>query len=107
MIITMSPIAWFPGQPETTLTIAGDVITVDGIDYDLSAVPEGGEAMPEGDHPFIGAIRREAGVIHCAIPCRYDADTAAPNQPVDPEHLVVTASDGAVALPIIRKEGQA
>ena len=31
---------------DTDVSVAGDIVTVNGTDYDLSAVPEGGEGWP-------------------------------------------------------------
>ncbi len=104
MQIELKPIAGLPGQPETEITVAGDTITVDGVAYDLSAVPEGGEATPEGDHPFHGTITRVGGVIVCAVRCTYDASISEPNQPTDPAHWSLTAASGPVAFPVIRKQ---
>lgn len=105
MKITMSPVAGPPGQPETEIVVSGDTITVDGIAYDLSAVPEGGEALPEGEHPFLGAITRASGEIVCTVRAIYDPVTAEPFQPTDPAHWALSATDGPVPLPILRKEG--
>jgi len=103
MKITLSPVRGLPGQPETEITVSGDTITVDGIDYDLSSVPEGGEATPQGeDHPFIGKITREGGTVHCGVRVRYD-DTAKRNQPTDPAHWIVDVSSGPVTIPALRK----
>lgn len=107
MIITISPTGAVPGHPETHLFVAGDTITVDGIAYDLSAVPEGGQAMPGGGNPFIGVITRIGGEIICTINCIYDAATADPIQPAPGAHWVVDVSDGPVTLPIIRQEAEA
>ena len=100
MKLTMSPQAGLPGVSETIASVAGDVLTVDGTAYDLTAIPEGGEAMPEGVHPFVGAIRREGGEIIASIVWIY-GEGAAVNQPTDPAHYVVTVADGAVPSPII------
>jgi hypothetical protein len=97
------PQAGLPGQPEIAASVAGDVLTIDGIAYDLSAVPEGGEARPEGDHPFLGAIRREAGEIVATILWRYDAALAAPEQPRNPAHWIISVTDGPVPSPIIKR----
>lgn len=104
MQIQLKPIAGLPGEPETEITVSGDMITVDGIDYYLSAVPEGGEATPGGDHPFVGKITRTGGEIACAVLCAYDTATAQPDQPADPAHWTVTVTSGPVAIPVIRKE---
>lgn len=104
MKLTLTPQHGLPGQPEMTITVTGDTITVDGVAYDLSPVPEGGEATPQGDHPFVGPIRRIGGMIHATVVVRL-ADDAAPDQPVDPAHWTV-AADGPVTIPAIRRENQ-
>ncbi|WP_417713730.1 hypothetical protein [Pseudophaeobacter arcticus] len=90
-----------PGQPETSASVVGDTLTVDGVEYDLSAVPEGGFAEPSGDHPFVGRIRRSGGVLSLSLRWRYDAATAEAHQPSVAPVLSVTA--GAVPDPITRK----
>jgi len=103
MKITLSPVRGLPGQPETEISVSGDTVTVDGTPYDLSAVPEGGEAMPQGDdHPFTGAITRQDGVIHCPVRVLLD-DSAEGHQPADPAHWTVDAGDGPVTIPATRK----
>lgn len=92
-----------PGQPETMLSLAGDMLTVDGVPYDLSSVPEGGEAVPEGtDHPFVDTITRQDGVIYATVRVRL-GDTAADHQPVDPAHWQIEAGEGPVEIPALRK----
>ena len=102
MQLTISPVAGLPGQPETTAAVSGDVLTVDGTPYDLSSVPEGGEATPEGDHPFVGAITRTAGEIHAEIRWTY-GDDAARFQPVDPLHWFAVIDDGPVPSPVVKE----
>ena len=99
MKLTLTPTVGLPGQPETTLHVAGDIITVDDAPYDLSPVPEGGEATAE-DSPFVGKITRVGGVIHCTIKVRL-GDTAASDQPDSP--WVIEAADGDVEIPAARK----
>lgn len=98
MILTLSPISAF--LPETTLSVAGDVLTVDGIAYDLSGVPDGGEGIPGGAHPFVGPIRRVDGVIHATVRVTLGA-TAAAHQPDDGRWTVDVAA-GPVILPAER-----
>ena len=102
MKITLSPSKGLPGAAETTLSIAGDVLTYDGVAYDLSPVPEGGEATPDGlVHPFTGPITRVGGEIACAVMVTL-GDTASPIQSSDPADWVLGVADGAVDLPIAR-----
>ena len=104
--ITFSLRAGLPGQPETTATVSGDTVTVDGIAYDLSAVPEGGFAEADGDeHPFRGRIARSGGVLRYCLRWRFDPATAEPAQPATLPAAVLTA--GPVPDPIVRLEGAA
>ncbi|WP_370204647.1 hypothetical protein [Pararhodobacter marinus] len=105
MHLTLSPIRGLPGQPETVISVAGDVVTIDGVVYDLAPVPEGGRATPApGAHPFIGAITREAGEIRATIRVVLN-DTAAPDQPASP--WAVTVTSGPVTIPADRIEDAA
>jgi hypothetical protein len=88
------------GRPDTQITVAGDVITIDGVAYDLSPVPEGGEAWPQGAHPFIGPITRTGGVINATLLVHL-GDAAADDQPGSP--WVIEAASGEVPIPAARK----
>jgi hypothetical protein len=99
MHLTLSPQAGLPGQPEMTIHVAGEVMTLDGVPYDLSPVPEGGEGWPEGDTPLIGPIRRINGVIHATLIARL-GDTAAPDQGGP---WVIPDAEGDVIIPAARK----
>ncbi|UWQ77390.1 hypothetical protein [Leisingera sp. M658] len=102
MKVTCICMAGLPGQPETSASVSGDVITVDGVPYDLSAVPDGGFAEPEGEnHPFIGRIERIDGGLHVRLRWIYSDATAEPHQPaVQPAFLAII---GPVPDPIVRK----
>lgn len=101
MKIALSPIRGLPGESETEIAVSGDTVTVDGTPYDLSAVPEGGEATPQGEHPFAGTITRKGGEIVCTVQARL-GDDAANDQPDSP--WTVTVTDGPVAIPAVRKQ---
>lgn len=101
MQVTCTCVAGLPGQPETTASVSGDTITVDGVAYDLSAVPEGGFAEPEGDHPFAGRIERIGGELQLSLLWHYDTATAEAHQPASAP--VLAATEGAVPDPITRK----
>jgi hypothetical protein len=104
MQITVSTIRGLPGQPETNLFVKGDTLKYDGSLFDLAAVPEGGRATPDGnDHPFVGQITRDGGEICCTVLVTL-GDTAAPNQPADPAHWVITVANGPVIIPVLRNE---
>jgi hypothetical protein len=101
MALHLSPVRGLPGQAETAISIAGDVLTVDGTAYDLSAVPEGGEAVAS-EGPFCGPIARTGGVLTASVVVML-GDDAAPVQPSDPAHWIVPWADGPVTIPAVRK----
>lgn len=68
MKITLSPIA---SDKRTTIEVQGATLIYDGVSYDLSAIPEGGEV--EGQAPAIGAIKRVGGVIEITLQYFYDS----------------------------------
>ena len=102
MHLTLSPQQGLPGQPEMTLHVAGDLLTVDGTPYELSPIPEGGEGEWP-DSPFIGPIRRIGGVIHATVLARL-GDDAADCQSCDPAHWVIPNASGTVTIPAARKQ---
>ena len=105
MKITCIPVAGLPGQSDTSASVNGDVITVNGTAYDLSAIPEGGFADPVGSsHPFVGRIKRTNGEIHLQMKWRYSTVTAQPDQPRALAELVV--NNGEVPDPIMRKPSE-
>ena len=97
MHLTLTPQQGLPGQPEMTIHVAGDVITIDGTPYDLSPVPEGGEGWPD-EGPFIGPITRQGGVLHVTLVARL-GDSAAPEQGGP---WVIEAAVGDVEIPAAR-----
>ena len=102
MHLTLSPQAGLPGLPETVIHVAGEVLIIDSVPYDLSPVPEGGEGdWP--DSPITGPIRRIGGVVHATVLVRL-GETAADDQPLDPAHWAIPNANGAVAIPALRKE---
>ena len=101
MKLTLSPQVGLPGAPETTISVSGDIITIDGTPYDLSPVPEGGEATAE-DSPFVGKITRQDGTLHVTVRVVL-GDDAESNQPTDPAHWVIENASGDVAIPALRK----
>lgn len=68
MNIILSPIA---SNKRTTIEVQGDTLIYDGVSYDLSAIPEGGEV--EGEAPAIGVIKRVNGVIEITLQYFYDS----------------------------------
>jgi len=93
-----------PGAVETSVSVSGDILTIDGDAYDLADIPEGGRVYfePEGDEilPFVGDATRQNGEVSLSILFRFDPSTAEPNQPKD----LVTQSvfSGPLPDPITR-----
>jgi hypothetical protein len=95
MKISFDPIRW-----NATLVVvkAGDVLTINGEDFDFSVIPEGallpGSAV---DCEFVrGNVTRTAGVLELTLLLPYDV--ASPNHRFDPETLN-NPPDGLLVLP--------
>lgn len=99
MQLRLEPQSALPGHPETTLYVSGDVLTVDGIAYDLSLVPEGGEGRWD-DTPLVGPIRRINGEIHVSVVVQL-GETAEDKQPDSPWNVAISA--GSVVIPAKRR----
>lgn len=104
MHLTLSPQVGLPGQPETTLHVLGDVLTIDGVSHDLSPVPEGGDGEwvdETGNGSLIvGRIRRIDGKLHVTVQVRL-GDAAAADQLDSP--WTVEAVAGSVVIPAARR----
>lgn len=98
MHLILTPQRGLPGQPDMTIHVAGDTLTLNGTVYDLSAVPEGGEGWPEEDTHFIGPITRQDGMLHVRIVARL-GDDADPHQDGP---WVIEAASGDVTIPAKR-----
>lgn len=96
MEIILSPIA---DNRDTTVSVSGLVVTVDGTPYDLSVIPVGGDADPAEGEPFIGKMTRES----VTVLYRYNSATAEPNQSTDIADYTFNVTDGPVPNPIVQK----
>lgn len=92
MKIILSPVA---SNKTTTVSINGLVITIDGIIYDLSAIPAGGQAE-DPYSPFIGIITRD----ECTIRYEYERGLAWLHQSKDWADYTFDIIDGEVPCPI-------
>lgn len=81
------------------ISVDGLVITVDGHEYDLSVIPEGGQAEAEENSPFSGIVTRE----EVTIKYPYDGQTALPVQSSDMADYTFDITDGPVPDPITRR----
>ena len=97
MNIILSPIA---SDHTTTVSVNELIITVDGTDYDLSVIPEGGQA--EAEAPFIGIVTRDKVTIQY----HYDSMAAVPDQSTDWDDYTFTDPQGEVPSPIVWKESE-
>ena len=93
MRIILSPIA---SNKTTTVSISGLVLTIDGAEYDLSIIPDGGQAEAAQDSPFIGTVTRNSVTIRY----EYDSQKAEPNQSTDWADYTFEVAEGEVPCPI-------
>ena len=93
MRIILSTIA---SNKTTSVSISGLVVTVDGTDYDLSVIPECGQAEADENSPFIGTVTRESATVRY----EYDSQLAEPNQSTDWADYTFDIESGDVPCPI-------
>lgn len=93
MRIILSPIA---SNKTTTASVSGLTVTVDGTDYDLSVIPENGQAEADINSPFIGTVTRDAVTIRY----EYNSQSAEPNQSTDWVDYTFDIGSGDVPCPI-------
>lgn len=89
------------GFKTTTASVNGLIVTVDGTEYDLSIIPEGGQAEASEDSPFIGTVTRDLVTIRY----EYDSSKAEPNQSTDWADYTFEVVEGEVPCPIRWKPG--
>lgn len=93
MKIILWPVAGF--KP-TTASVSGLVLTIDGTEYDLSIIPEGGQAEASEDSPFIGIVTRNSVTIRY----EYDSSKAEPDQSTNWDDYTFYVVEGEVPCPI-------
>ncbi len=96
MKIILSPIA---SERDTTVSVDGLTVTVDGESYDLSVIPEGGQAEAEENSPFVGIVTRD----EVTVKYFYDSASAVPQQSTNWSDYTFNIVSGAVPDPIVRK----
>ncbi|MGY4876520.1 hypothetical protein ACLUEY_01385 [Vreelandella aquamarina] len=89
--LNLSPIR---SDEETTASLAGTVLTVNGTDYDLSELPDGAAAR----HPELGKVTRNGDNYECTIKLGHGPN--APEATRFPEPITLTDHSGAIDLPI-------
>lgn len=95
MKFILSPIAEV-NAPKMQISINGLVVTINGQEYDLSVIPEGGQAEATDNSPFIGIITRERVTIRY----QYDMVLAEDNQSTDWADYIFYVTNGEVPCPI-------
>lgn len=93
MKIILSPVS---GYKTTTVSISDLVLTIDGTEYDLSIIPEGGQAEASEDSPFIGTVTRDSVTIRY----EYDSSKAEPDQSTNWDDYTFDVVEGEVPCPI-------
>ena len=93
MKIILSPTA---SNKTTSVSISDLVLTIDGTDYDLSIIPEGGQAEASEGSPFIGTVTRDSVTIRY----EYDSMKAEPNQSTNWADFTFEVVQGEVPCPI-------
>lgn len=96
MKIVLSPIA---SNHTTSVVVNSLILTIDGVSIDLSVIPEGGQAEPDADSPFIGPVTRDEATVKYF----YDSSKAQPNQSTDWSDYTFEIELGEVPCPIIWK----
>ena len=93
MKIILSPVA---SNKTTSVSVSGLTLTIDGTEYDLSIIPEGGQAEASEDSPFIGIVTRESVTIRY----EYDSLKAEPDQSTDWDDWTFFVESGDVPCPV-------
>lgn len=93
MKIILSPVA---SNKTTSVSLIGLVLTIDGTDYDLSVIPEGGQAEASEDSPFIGTVTRDSVTIRY----EYGSAKAEPDQSTNWADYTFEVVQGEVPCPI-------
>ena len=99
MTLTLIPQLGTPDQPEMTIHVSGDVLTIDGAAHDMAPVSDGDLGIPSPDMPLVGHVERIGGVIHATVIARLGATAA--DDPGGP--WVIANATGDVAIPALRR----
>ena len=93
MIIKLSPVA---SNKTISVSVNGLALTIDGTEYDLSVIPEGGQAEASEGSPFVGTVTRDSVTIRY----EYDSSKADPHQSTNWDDYTFEVVDGEVPCPI-------
>jgi len=96
MKIILSPVA---SDKTTEIIINESIVIIDNLSYDLSVIPEDGQAEADEDSPFIGIVTRDK----CTIRYEYNSTLAEPDQSKNLDDYTFDVTNGEVPCPIIWK----
>ncbi|MGP8291751.1 hypothetical protein ACT3OH_15915 [Vreelandella zhanjiangensis] len=91
LTLNLSPVR---SDEETTASVNGTVLSVNGVDYDLSELPDGATA----EHPVLGSVTRDGDSYECTV--RLGHGPNAPRETRFPEPIVLENHNGPVELPL-------
>ena len=101
MKIYLSAVALHESTQPPIVSLSGFTLTINGEEYDLSVIPEGGQA--EADLPFIGIVTREEVTIQYP----YSTDIYEPKQSTNPDDYIIELKDGeTLACPLVKRPVQ-
>lgn len=96
--LNLSPIA---GNSDTQISASVNVLTINGIEYDFSVIPENGSA--DGSEPFIGEVTNVNGTYNATVRYEYDMKAAELIQSTDANDYIVELTTGEHTSPIVQK----
>ena len=91
LTLNLSPVR---SDEETTASVSGKVLTVNGTSYDLSELPDGAKAQ----HPDLGKVTRNGDEHECSI--RLGHGPNAPYETRFPKPIVLENHNGSIKLPL-------
>lgn len=88
--IKLSPVR---SDGETKVSVTGTVLTLNGVEYDLSELPDGATAW----HPVLGTVARNGDSYECTVILGHGPN--APHETRFPEPITLIDHNGPVELP--------
>lgn len=91
LTLILSPVG---DLPETSVSVLGSVLTVNGKAYDLSELPDGATA----EHPELRKVKRNGNNYECTV--RLGLGPNAPYETRFPKPIVLENHNGKIELPL-------
>lgn len=101
MKITLIPQVALPEQNTMQISINNDILTIDGVDYDFSVIPD--NSVVKAEFPAIGEIKRVNGEIEISIIYQFKHIQDGYDLPTK-EECTFNITSGQVPCPIKWKE---